>query len=347
MHRSAGDDAAVSARVTILLPARDAAATLAACLQSVRRQTERHFCCLVVDDGSRDETATLCEDLIRRDARFALLRRPRDGLVAALQAGMQQIETPFVARMDADDVMHPERIRLQVEALDAASDVSLLGCHTRPFPRYSHGEGTRTYTDWLASMQDERDVRRNRFVESPLLHPTWLGRTQVLRDYGYRQGSFPEDYDLLLRLSGDGHSLGIVPRVLHAWRRGPTTATAVDPRYSHEAFWRLKAHHLAAGPLRQCEDYLLWGYGGTGKAMRRALLEHGKRPSTIVEVHPGRLYNRIHGAPVVPPEALGRPPEPGEPPLLASVADAAARSIVRGHLSRLGWREDEHYWTVA
>ena len=79
---------------------------------------------------------------------------------------------------------------------------------------------------------------------------------------------------------------------------------------------------------------MLWGYGGTGRALARALRAHGKHPSHVVEVHPGRLGNAIHGAPVVPPAALAELPRL---PLVASVAGEAARGEIRAFLATLGW----------
>jgi hypothetical protein len=88
----------------------------------------------------------------------------------------------------------------------------------------------------------------------------------------------------------------------------------------------------------------LWGFGRTGRTLARALREHDKHPARIVELHPGRLGQSIHGAPVVPPEALG---PPAGLPLLASVAGAEARARLRRELARRGWRECVDFVVVA
>jgi hypothetical protein len=130
--------------------------------------------------------------------------------------------------------------------------------------------------------------------------------------------------------------VGVVSRRLHLWRRGAATLSARSRVYAPERFTACKAEFLARGLLAGSAHYLLWGYGGTGRALRRALLGLGKRPAGIVELHPRRLGNRIHGAPVVAPQEIPHLPRL---PLVASVAGGAARARIRDFLAGLGWRE--------
>jgi len=331
-------------RVTILLPARDAAATLPACLRSIARQSHADFCCLVIDDGSRDATAATAQEFAARDRRFALLAGEGRGITAALLRGLDRVDSPFLARMDADDVMHRDRLRLQLAALERSAELALVGCHARPFPGPAIGAGMRAYATWLRSIRCADDVARDAFIECPLLHPTWCARTSALRRHGYRQGDWPEDYELLLRMLQSGERLGVVPRILHGWRRAPDSASATDPRYSIAAFGRLRAAYLASGILAPVDRYVLWGYGSTGKSLRRELERHGKSPVAIVELHPGRLGQTIHGAPVVPPRATD---ELAEWPLIASVAGIGARRQLRAFLHRRGRREGRDFVCAA
>ena len=330
--------------VSILLPVRDAAATLPACLASIRRQSEERFECVVVDDGSRDPSRACAERVARADPRFRVIALPPRGLVAALASGLEACRGELVARMDADDLMHRRRLAEQSAALRADATLAGVGCHVRVFPRAGLRPGLRDYERWLRGIDSAEAVRRERFVECPLPHPTWMLRREVLRRFGYRARDWPEDYDLLLRLLAAGLRLGVVPQRLLAWRDAPTRLWRSHPAYGADRFLACKASFLAAGPLRHSDAYLLWGYGETGKALRRALLAHGKRPAAIVELHPGRLGERIHGAPVVRPEAL-----PSLPPLPAvvSVAGAFARAQIRAELARLGRRELVDYVVAA
>lgn len=328
-------------RVSVLLPARDAAVTLGACLQSLRRQTLAAWECVVVDDGSRDDTAGIAAGT---DPRIRVLRTPPRGIVAALNAGLAACRGRYVARMDADDVMHRQRLALQVAALDANPSLAAVGTHVRFFPRRDMTDGLRAYERWLNAVDGPHAVRAEAFVESPVAHPTLCIRRDVLVAHGYEDRGWPEDYDLVLRLLAAGREIGVVPRRLLAWRDGPRRLTRTHGSYGQERIVACKAHHLAAGFLATTDRYVLWGYGGTGRALRRALALHGRHPSHVVELHAGRLGNRIHGAPVVPPEALDDLPRGG---LVASVAGAAARGEIRAFLAARGWIETRDFVCAA
>jgi glycosyltransferase involved in cell wall biosynthesis len=326
----------VTPRVSILLPAYDAAPTLPTCLRSIERQSETRFECVVVDDGSRDGTAEVVRTVARRDPRFELVSAPHRGLVEALKLGLAHCRAPVVARMDADDWMHRDRLAAQLAALAAQPELAAVGCHVRIFPRTREAGGRRAYEAWLAELTTARDVRRDAFVECGVAHPTWMIRREVLTRFGYRDLGWPEDYDLLLRLLASGHEVGVVPRRLLGWRDHPGRLSRVHPAYELERFTACKAAHLADGLLAGGPEYILWGYGDTGRLLSRALRAHGKQPVRIVELHPGRIGQRIHGAAVIAPEALAEAPRR---PIVASVSGPEARRKIRAFLRSIGRRD--------
>ena len=331
-------------RVSVLLPARNAAATLDAALASLRRQTWSDWECVVVDDGSTDATGEVARAAAAIDPRVTMVPTPPRGLVATLGTGLERCRGEYVARMDADDLMRRDRLALQVDALDRDPQLAAVGAHVRFFPRAGMSDGLRAYERWLNSVDSPARLRAEAFVESPVAHPTLLIRRSVLAAVGYRDRGWPEDYDLVLRLLAAGHEIGVVPRRLLGWRDGPGRLTRTHPAYGLDRITACKASFLADGFLAGGERYLLWGYGGTGRALARALRGHGKHPSHVVDVHAGRLGNVIHGAPVVPPAALADLPRL---PLVASVAGEAARSEIRATLAALGWIETRDFVCAA
>jgi glycosyltransferase involved in cell wall biosynthesis len=271
------------------------------------------------------------------------------GIVSALNAGLSACRGELIARMDADDVMRSDRLALQAAALVARPELVGVGCHVRSFPRRGSSQGRRDYERWLDSLMSEADVARDALVECPLAHPTLMIRREPFQRFGYRDLGWPEDYDLILRLLRAGHALGVVPRRLLAWRDAPARLSRRSGVYADERFTALKADHLVRGWLAEHPRYVLWGYGGTGRALCHALLRHERRPHAIVEVHPGRIGQRIQGARVIPPDALleARRVAGAALPVLVSVAYAGPRGEVRAALTQLGLRELVDYVCVA
>jgi glycosyltransferase involved in cell wall biosynthesis len=330
--------------VSILLPAFNAAATLPAALRSIRRQSFADWQCIAVDDGSTDTTLACLRSFAAEDPRFVVIATPHRGLVEALRAGLERCGGRFVARMDADDVMHRRRLEAQVAALEGAPSLSAVGCHVRLFPRADLRDGRRAYEAWLNRIESAADVRRDAYIECPVAHPTLMIRREVLARLGYRQRGWAEDYDLLLRLLAGGHEVGVVPRRLLSWRDHPERLSRTDSAYGLDRFTTCKAAFLAETFLRAGDEYVLWGFGDTGKAMRKALAFHGKRPALIVELHPGRLGKSIHGAPVIHPDQL---PVHRGTPILVSVAGEEPRRQNRGWLAAMGFGELRDFVCVA
>ena len=110
--------------VTVAIPMYNAAPHLRECLDSVLAQTFRDFELLIVDDGSTDDSV----DIVRSytDPRIRLLLNRHD-YIGSLNLLLCEARGKYIARMDADDVMVPQRLALQFAYMEAHPDVDLLG----------------------------------------------------------------------------------------------------------------------------------------------------------------------------------------------------------------------------
>ena len=328
----------------MLLPVRDAAETLPACLDSLRGQTLRALEVLAVDDGSADGSGELLEAASRDDPRFRVLRRPPRGLVPALREACETARAPLLARMDADDVAHPDRLRLQAERLEAEPDLDVLASRVRLLPLPGGSPGMAAYVEWQNGLLEHEAILRDRYVESPLVHPSVMLRAATVQALGgYRDHAGPEDYDLWLRAAAAGCRFAKLPEVLLDWRDSPGRLSRRDPRYAAARFLELKLGSLEAGPLRPRPPLVIWGAGPIGKAWARALLARGHRLAAFVEVAPGKLGQRIHGAPVLPVEQALVPGALH----LAAVGQPGARGRIREAARQLGLVDGEDLIAVA
>jgi glycosyltransferase involved in cell wall biosynthesis len=315
--------------VSVLLPVRDAGPFLDACLDSLAAQTLADHEVVAVDDGSKDGSGATLQDRARADARLRVFCTPPRGLVAALSLALGEARAPLVARMDADDVAHPERLALQAARLDADAAVDVLGCRVErlPVPGGGPGEGMRAHVEWLNSLLDHEAMARDRFVESPIVHPSVAMRTATLRSLGgWRELDGPEDYDLWLRAFEAGLRFAKLERTLLAWRDAPGRLTRTDPRYAPDRFFALKLAALRRGPLAGLRATVVWGAGPIGKAWARALLAAGHPVAAFAEVNPRKIGGRVYGTPVLGAEEAAQLRGPLH---LAAVGQRGARDRIR------------------
>ncbi len=328
--------------LSVLLPARDAAATLSEALEGVLAQEGApSFEVVCVDDGSTDGTSALLAGFAARDARVRVVRGAGEGLVAALQLGLSQCRGPLVARMDADDLVHPARLRLQTAFLAANPAVGAVGSLVRLVPG-PLTPGLARLEAWLDACVTQEECALARFVEAPLVHPSITFRRSALDAVGgFVDRGWAEDWDLLLRLAQAGYGLAKVPEVLLWWRDSPSRLTRTGPAYRPEQMVLLRAHYLAQGPLRG-RPFDLWGAGPTGKRLLRALEPHGLRPRRVLDIDPRKQMAR--GVAITPAAQVG-PPDGAL--VLCAVGAAGARETIRAALEPLGYREGPDFLFAA
>jgi glycosyltransferase involved in cell wall biosynthesis len=169
-------------------------------ISSVLAQSFGDFEFLILDDGSSDASRAIIEDHARRDSRIRAIIRENRGLIASLNQLIEESRAGLIARMDGDDICHPERFARQVAFLADHPDHGVVGCWTADIDE--NGQPYRI------GGQDH-PVTHEAFLEAierngPLLcHPGVMYRRDVVRAVGGYHAAFRhcEDLDLWLRLA--------------------------------------------------------------------------------------------------------------------------------------------------
>ncbi len=334
--------------VTVLLPIRNAAATLSAALDSLLAQTLDDFEVAAVDDGSTDDTAAILANYARRDARVRPLSIPHGGIVAALDKAMATARGGLLARMDADDLCRPRRLELQAAALAADPGLGLVSCRVEFGGCRKACAGYARYVDWTNTLLSPEAISLGRFVESPLAHPSVMFRAAVAREHGgYRSGPFPEDYELWLRWLEAGVRMRKLPEVLLDWADPPGRLSRVDGRYSPAAFSATKAGYLARWLARHNPRHPEVVVAGAGRITRQRvelLVAHGVRIAAYLDVDPRKVGRLVHGRPVLPRDQV---PGPGKCFVLSAVGSHGAREDIAAFLEARGFVLGENWLPVA
>ena len=110
----------IAPRVSVIVPAYNAASTIEATLASVLAQSYTDIEIIVVDDGSTDGTGAILDDLVAREPRIRVLHQPNAGVARARNAALAVATGEWIATIDADDIWHPDKIARQTEVARAA-----------------------------------------------------------------------------------------------------------------------------------------------------------------------------------------------------------------------------------
>ena len=325
-------------RVSVLMPAYNAGAMLFAALDSLLAQDMEDFEAVVVDDGSTDDTRMVLARYAWQDQRIRPVYIPHGGIVAALSAGMEAVRAPLVARMDADDVCRPERLGMQADHLESHAGIGLVSCLVEFGGDRRANEGYALYVDWANSVVGREAIRLNRFVESPLPHPSVMFRRELVRDLGgYRDGAFPEDYELWLRWMDQGVVVDKLSETLLRWNDRPGRLSRTDPRYDADAFYAVKAGYLASWLERHNPHHPAVVVAGAGRTARRRaekLVEHGVSITSYLDVDPDKIGHTVHGRPVLHRDEV---PGPDGCFVLSFVASRGAREEIGAFLASRGF----------
>ena len=335
-------------RVSVVLPVFNAVATIARAVASVRAQTWADWELVVVDDGSTDGTREILRGLAQQEKRMRVIERAHAGVAAAANAAMAAARGDFLARMDADDVAHPERLAAQVAWLDAAEnrDVGVVGCLVEYGGDRAANAGYALHVDWVNALVTPEEIALGRFVEQPVVNPSVMVRRElVARHGGYRDGDFPEDYELWLRWLDAGVRIAKVPRVLLTWQDGPTRLTRTDERYAPDAFFRVKAEWIARELARSGGGREVWVWGAGRHTRKRAagLERWGVRIEGYVDVDVKKTGRGIGGT-GLPVIGEGDLPLPGKIVVLSYVTTRGARDYNQARLVERGYVEGRDFW---
>jgi len=330
--------------VSILMPVYNAAATLPAALRSVQAQAFREWELVGVNDGSNDASLEILDRAAQKDRRIRVLTGAHVGIVEALRSASTLASAPLLARMDADDVMHPRRLLLQVTRLDSPPHVDVLATRVRSIG--TTGEGMRRYVEWQNGLLSHGDHVANFFVESPIAHPSVLMRRDLFeRAGGYHDPGWAEDFDLWHRMRERGARFEKLPRTLLSWRDGERRLTRTHPMYAEQKFYAAKFHFFRRHPL--CKSPVtVWGAGPIGRDWTRDLLRAGIEVPHVIDIDPKKIGRTIVNGRVKvvsPDEALSR--RAGL--ILGAVGARGARDLIRARLLKASLSEGKDFLFVA
>ena len=187
--------------VSVVLPVHNGAPFLHAAIESLLQQTFSSLEIVVVDDGSDDGSLGIAQKFAASDPRVTVLALAHGGMAHALNAGVAASRGRYIARMDADDISYPDRLRKQVDFLEANPECVLVGCAIEVMDESGAPVGFLYYDGEHHAIVDNLLNGR-----SGIAHPTVVVRREaLLAAGGYDAALYPsEDFGLWLRMCEHG-----------------------------------------------------------------------------------------------------------------------------------------------
>lgn len=283
----------------MIIPGFNVGSFAAEALDSLRAQTRTDWTALLVDDASTDATAEIFAEAAATDSRFRLFRHERQkGLGAARNVALDEVETPFLAYLDSDDVLSPTALERMVGTLDASGSDFVAGAYVRLRPETDGSYSSGTVQPWVAAATDP-ERQGTSLIEHPDATANIVAWSKVSRtDFWNRNGlRFPEgrlyeDQVVAQQMLVHARKFDVIPDVVVHWRIRPDNSSITQ-----------READLAV--LRDCLDAMTDGLSilsGTGhtqaaEARRGQLLRMDiPRLAGVAATHSDPEYRRAVGA---------------------------------------------------
>ena len=330
--------------VTVILPFRNAAATLDAAIASIASQTFPDWEILLIDNASSDQGSAIARSWADRDPRIRVIHEPTVGIAHALKTGLKHATSHLIARMDADDIAHPDRFARQVAYMNEHPGIDVLGTRTTFTSTVPKNSGMRWFVDWQNAILSPHEHYVKRFVDAAVAHPTVIFRRELVERFGtYDTGPVPEDHELWLRWMHHGVRFAKLPEELLTWCDHPQRLSRTHSNYGRGAFFATKAIWLAKWYLRKYRNERPVIIAGTSPMCRdraRLLEAQGMRVDAFTDVR----TRKVPGYAWIPHDRL---PASGEAFVVSFISQRGTGDRIAAFLVSRGLIEGEDFILAA
>lgn len=202
--------------VSFVMPNYNEGSFIRDALDSILQQTYKNFECIIVDDGSSDNSPGIIKEYAARDPRIKFFQNEKNMRICrTLNRGISLAKGKYIARMDSDDVCMPNRLEVQVAFMEDPKNahVGVVGSHCFVIDENGDTVGKKTFPI------DDKDIRGQIWYQNPLQHSTTLIRKQAINECGNYDDSFvyAEDLELWVKI-GQKYELRNIEEKLMKYR---------------------------------------------------------------------------------------------------------------------------------
>jgi len=326
-------------KVSVILPFYNPEKTLERSVTSVLSQTFNDFELILVNNNSTDNSLNIASRFAKKDTRIKLLNEKKQGVVFASQKAFENTNTKFIARADADDVWHKDKLLLQYNFLKGNTKIDVVSCCVN-YVGDVENDGMLSYVNETNQYLTHKEIVINRFSELQVINPSLMFKKEIALKYGfYREGDFPEDYEMFLRWVENGVKYHKLPEILLDWYDLETRLTRTDKRYSFEAFYKIKSSYLYRF-LKENNPFfpniVVWGAGKRTKKRTKYIKNSGINIKYFIDVD----ENKINDKEVISYKNI---PEKGKIYIVSFVNNRGMRAEIKDYLLSRNYIEGKDF----
>ena len=223
--------------ISVLMPTYNASKYVAEAIKSVQQQSFEDWELVIVDDGSTDDTREIIRSFT--DTRIRLLCNGHD-FIGSLNMGLDAARGKYIARMDADDVMHPDRLKIQYAIMEEEPEITVCGSWIRIFGENNPGIVPTSLKGKLT------DIYGLMLKQNPLFHPTVMMRSEFLRNHAlrYERYNHAEDYKLWFEIAKKGGVFFVEDQPLMFYRASESQVSKIHTDEQKETSCRIRKEVL-------------------------------------------------------------------------------------------------------
>lgn len=242
-------------KVTVLMPAYNAAKFIGEAIASVLEQSFTDFELLIVNDGSTDETVKVIQSF--KDLRIVLISQPNKGIAAALNLGLSRARAPLIARFDADDICYPDRLKIQFDFITSYPEYSIIGSAVD----YADVDGQYIFTHHPEGHLNE-EIQRLKYTICPFIHSSvFYKKAVILNNGGYNEHAYTfEDHFLWVNILKNEKACNLSQALIKV-RLNPGSVT-IDEKWHPRKFLAIKYSSLKNRTITEAEGNELHQIGG-------------------------------------------------------------------------------------
>ncbi len=318
--------------VSILIPFKNTEQYLQECIASIIKQEYTNWEVIAINDTSFDDSKQILESFSQEDKRIKVYDNTGSGIIEALRLAYALCSGDLITRMDSDDIMTSNKLRVMVDKLLEYGKGNVAVGKVKYFSENGISNGYERYEKWLNSLTQEGTNYTEIYKECVIPSPCWM----VFREdfnlcNAFNPNRYPEDYDLTFRFYEQ--KLKCIPcnNVLHLWRDYPTRTSRTSEHYAQNYFLDIKLYYFLLLNFDKNRPLVVWGAGTKGKEIAKGLLAK-KVPFTWICDNPKKVGKSIYGVMMMHFSHLS---EIKNPQSIITVANVDAQAIIKSYFENL------------